>query len=206
MCINRDCSVESAAEMLDLAEPHRDLLIGLGLDSYEEGHPPRKFTEIYARAREEGYHLTAHCDVDQTDSVSNIWECLDVLGVERIDHGVNAIEDPRLVEELVRREVGLAASPVRLNADRGPEDVDRIKQLFEAGVLVSLNTDDPAEFPSGYLANMLLEVQAASGYTKRDLVLYMANAFEMSWLSPERKTSYVRSLHDFARSRGVAMA
>lgn len=205
MCLNRERSVASAREMLSLAERYRDQILGLGLDSYEEGNPPRKFVEIYANARDRGYHLTAHCDVDQTDSVDHIWECLDLLGVERIDHGVNAIEDPRLIQELISRGVGLAVSPVRLNADRGPEDVDRIKQLYEAGVLVSLNTDDPAEFLSGYLTNMLLEVQAASGYEKRDLVRFIANAFESSWLPPARKASYLTSLHEFARSRGVTV-
>jgi adenosine deaminase len=206
MCINRELSVASASEMLDSAEPHRDLILGLGMDSYEEGNPPRKFAEVYARARAEGYRLTAHCDVDQDNSVSNIWECLDLLGVERIDHGVNAIEDPKLVEELKRRGIGLTTCPIRLDASRELEDIERVKQLYELGVLVTINTDDPPEFASGYLSDLLAELQEASGYSNGDLVRFMANAFEVSWLPARSKETYVESLLEYAKARGVTMA
>ena len=206
MCINRELSVEGASEMLDSAQSHRDLILGLGMDSYEEGNPPRKFAEVYARARAEGYRLTAHCDVDQTNSVSNIWECLDLLGVERIDHGVNAIEDPKLVEELKRRRVGLTTCPIRLDASRELEDIDRVRQLYDLGLLVTLNTDDPPEFASGYLSNLLTEVQEASGYSNGDLVRFMANAFEASWLPPDSKETYLESLLDYAKAHNVTMS
>jgi adenosine deaminase len=206
MCIDRELSVDSASEMLDSAEPYRDLILGLGMDSYEEGNPPRKFDEIYARARAAGYRLTAHCDVDQTNSVANIWECLDVLGVERIDHGVNAIEDPNLVEELKRRNIGLTTCPVRLEESRELEDIDRIRQLYDRGVLVTLNTDDPPEFASGYLSNLLCEVQAASGYSNGDLVRFMANAFEISWLPDHSKATYLDSLLEYAAAHNVTIS
>ncbi|OQX64590.1 MAG: adenosine deaminase [Anaerolinea sp. 4484_236] len=203
MCINRERSVESAFEMLAQARPYRDKIIGLGMDSYEENNPPHKFTEVYAQAKKDGYRFTAHCDVDQTNSVQHIWECLDILNVERIDHGINSIDDPLLVEELKQRNIALTACPVRRRADPGPQDVDRIKKMYELGLLVTLNTDDPAEFDTGYLTNMLIEVQEASGYSKSDMVRFMMNAFEGSWLSRSAKDVYIESLLKYAATHGV---
>ena len=190
--------------MLDQARPYRNLILGLGMDSYEEGNPPSKFTRAYGVAREDGYRLTAHCDVDQSTSLSNIWECLDVLDVERIDHGLNAVEDPRLVEALKERGIGLTACPVRRPTDHEPQDLDRIRQLFDAGVLVTLNTDDPAEFDTGYLTTLMSEVQSASGYSNADMVRFVENAFEISWLPQERKDHYLAKVNEYATSYGVA--
>lgn len=206
MCINRERSQAEAFEMLAQAHPYRDKIIGLGLDSYEENNPPHKFTEVYAQAATEGYRLTAHCDVDQTNSVQHIWECLDILQVERIDHGINSIEDPRLVEELRRRNICLTPCPVRRSADPGPQDVDRIKTMYELGLLVTLNSDDPAEFDTGYLTNLLIEVQAASGYSKADMVRFMMNAFEGSWLSRSAKDAYIKLLLEYAAAHGVTLS
>ncbi len=203
MCINREQSAESAFEMLAQARPYRNKIIGLGLDSYEEDNPPRKFADVYARAQEDGYRFTAHCDVDQTNSVQHLWECLDILKVERIDHGINSIDDPQLVEELKRRNICLTTCPVWRSTDPGPQDVDRIKKMFELGLLVTLNTDDPAEFDSGYLTDLLIGVQEASGYSKRDLVRFMMNAFEGSWLAPSAKDVYIESLLEYASAHGV---
>ncbi len=198
MCINRERSERSAVAMLDQARPYRELILGLGMDSYEEGNPPSKFARAYAAAREDGYRLTAHCDVDQSTSVSNIWEAVDVLRVERIDHGLNAVEDPGLVEVLRERSIGLTACPVRRPTDPEPQDLDRIRQLFEAGVLVTLNTDDPAEFDTGYLTTLMSEVQSAGGYTNADMVRFVQNAFEISWLPQNRKDDYLAVLSEYA--------
>ena len=154
---------------------------------------------------EDGYRFTSHCDVDQTNSVQHIWECLDILKVERIDHGINSIEDPLLVEELKRRNICLTPCPIWRSTDPAPQDVDRIKKMFELGLLVTLNTDDPAEFDTGYLTNMLIEVQEASGYSKGDLVRYMWNAFEGSWLPRSEKDAYIESLLQYAAAHGVTM-
>jgi adenosine deaminase len=206
MCINRERSVESAFEMLEQARPYRDKIIGLGLDSYEEDNPPRKFAEVYALAHNDGYRCTAHCDVDQTNSVQHIWECLGILKVERIDHGINSIDDPLLVEELKRRNICLTVCPVWRSSDPEPQDVDRIIEMYELGLLVTLNTDDPAEFDSGHLTDMLVGVQAASGYSKQDIVRFMMNAFEGSWLPRSAKDVHIESLHDYAAAHGVSMS
>ena len=100
MCINRERSQEEAFDLLQLARPYRDRIAGIGLDCAEEGNPPIKFKEVYAVARAEGYRLTAHCDVNQKNSATHIWQCLEILGCERIDHGMNCLDDPRLVDRL----------------------------------------------------------------------------------------------------------
>jgi adenosine deaminase len=112
MCFLRDMSADSALTTLEQCSPYRDQIIGVGLDSDERGNPPVKFASVFERARAEGYRLTMHCDVDQADSVRHIWQCLDDIGVERIDHGVNCLEDDALVARLGRDGIGLTVCPV----------------------------------------------------------------------------------------------
>jgi adenosine deaminase len=136
--------------------------------------------------------------------VQHIWECLDILGVERIDHGLNSVEDPMLIEELKRRNICLTACPTWRSGYPDPSnDINRINQMFELGLLITLNTDDPAEFDSGYLTDLLIGVQAARGYSKRDLVRFMENAFEGSWLPRSAKAAYIALLAQYADDQGV---
>ena len=204
MCANREHSIESAFKMLDQAIPYRDKILGLGLDSGpEEGNPPSKFKEVFARAKKEGYHLTTHNDVDQKESVQHIWESLNILNVERIDHGINTIDDPKLIEELKNRHICIIACPVKRRNDPGPQDIDRIKTLYESGVNVTLNSDDPAQFESGYLTELLISVQKASGYSKKDMTKFIINAFEAAWLPVHEKETYINSLKTYALTNGV---
>ncbi len=204
MCFHRERSVASALEMLDQAVSVRDRIIGLGMDSGPEyGNPPVKFREVYARAREEGYFLTGHHDVDVRDSLKHIRQSLDVIGMDRIDHGLNASDDPELMAELVRRDMCLTGSPVKRSTDPAPQDVDRIRALDSAGVCVSLNTDDPEEFESGYLTNMLVLFQEASGYSRADMTRLMWNAFRAIWLPEPEKAQLVSELRDYATANGV---
>jgi adenosine deaminase len=198
MCINRERTVESAFEMLDQSHPYRDRILGLGLDSYEEGNPPSKFEAVYAEARKQGYHLTAHCDVDQDDSVQHIWECLELLRVERIDHGINSIEDPKLVEDLKRRKICLTTCPTWRSPYLEPRDIDRIMEMYKRGLMVTLNTDDPAEFITGYITKTLTDFQESSGCTRVDLVRFMANAFEGSWAPRSFRDAYVKALLEYS--------
>jgi adenosine deaminase len=197
MCINRERTVESAWEMMDQAYPHRRLITGLGLDSYEKDNPPRKYTEVYAKAREQGYRVTAHCDVDQENSVNHIWECIDLLKTDRIDHGINSIEDPKLVEELIKRDITLTTCPTWRSPFPGPHEVDRIKQMHDLGLKVTLNTDDPAEFNSGFMNKTLTGAVESTGYTREDLAHFMRNAFDGSWLPREKKDAYIKQLHEY---------
>ena len=200
MCVNRDRPVEEAFSLFDKVMPWRDEITGFGLDSSEFNNPPLKFADLYRRAQLDGYRLTAHCDVDQKNSVQHIWQCIDVLGVERIDHGVNSLEDPMLIDALKERDICLTVCPTWRPCDLKPRRTDRLKRLFELGVRVTVNTDDPGLFSSGYLTNTLCGVQSASGYSKSEMTKLMQNAFLGSWVSEEEKNAFLEQLSDYESS------
>lgn len=199
MCFLRDHSVESAFETLERARPYRDWIIGVGLDSDERGNPPRKFRDVFAAAREQGYRLTMHCDVDQERSTVHIRQCLDEIGVERVDHGVNALEDDAIVADLVRRGVGLTCCPISNSYVADGTKAQAMRTLLERGVLVTVNSDDPAYFP-GYVADNLSTLQREAGLTRREVVQLVRNAFSIAWLDDAERGSYLRRLDDWVAS------
>ena len=202
--INRERSVESAINMLERAKPYKPHIIGLGLDSGpEEGNPPSKFKAVYAQAKIDGYFLTAHNDVDEKDSVAHIWEAINILQVDRLDHSLNAAEDMILMAEIIKRGLCLTASPVQRGTDYEPQDIPRIKFLFQHGVCLSLHSDDPGEFDSGYISQLMLNFQQAGQFSKRDMVRLMLNAFKTAWLADDVKKSYLDSLKKWAAERYV---
>lgn len=202
--INRERSVQSAIEMMKKAESYKSDIIGLGLDSGpEEGNPPSKFKDIYAQAKRDGYFLTAHNDVDEKDSITHIWEAMDILKLDRLDHSLNAAEDMELLAEIRKRGLCLTASPVQRGTDYEPQDIPRIKFLFEHGVCISLHSDDPGEFDSGYLSQLMLNFQQAGKFSKRDMVRLMLNAFKTTWLPDDKKQAYIDALKKWAAKRHV---
>ena len=199
MCFIREMSVESAVEALKQAENYRDWIIGVGLDSDEKGNPPIKFKEVFSDAREQGYLLTMHCDVDQENSVSHLWQCLNDIGVDRIDHGVNSLEDDNLVVEILRRGLGLTVCPISNTYCSGGTKATEIKQMLELGMLVTVNSDDPAYFP-GYMTENLLRVQQEANLTKADITQLVRNAFEASWLEPGDRERHVGAVEAFVKA------
>jgi len=197
MCFLRDMSAESAMETLEQSLEFRDWIIGVGLDSDEHDNPPVKFEEVFARARREGFHLTMHCDVDQANSVEHIRQCLHVIGVERIDHGVNALEDDALIDEIKQRGLGLTVCPISnlyvTDGFKAPE----IKRLLDAGVRATINSDDPAYFP-GYMNENLVAVQTAVELTRDEILQLTRNAFTISWLPSADKERYLEALESYA--------
>ena len=146
---------------------------------------------------------TAHCDVDQPDSVRNIRQCLELLDVDRIDHGVNAVEDAALLAEMKRRGTCITVCPTWRPANPAPRCTRRLKQLYEAGLFTTINSDDPGVLASGYLTNLLTAVQAHSGYDARDLVAFMRNAISGAWLTDDEKRPLVERLGAYASTAGV---
>jgi adenosine deaminase len=189
MCFLRDHSVESALQTLAEAAEHRAWIVGVGLDSDEKGNPPEKFREVFAAARAQGYRLTMHCDVDQSDSVAHIRQCLE-LGVERIDHGVNALEDDAVVEQIKRGGVGLTVCPISNSYVAGGTKAREIRALFERGVLVTVNSDDPAYFP-GYVAANLRILAREADFSHDDVVRIVRNSFLVSWLDEHDRRAYL---------------
>jgi adenosine deaminase len=197
MCFLRDLSAESAMETLEQSLPYGDWIVGVGLDSDERGNPPVKFKEVFARARKEGYRLTMHCDVDQENSVGHIWQCLDEIKVERIDHGVNALEDPALIKEINERGLGLTVCPISNGFVTDGLKAEEIKLLLDGGVRATINSDDPAYF-DGYMTENFLAVQGAVQLSKDELVQLSRNAFNVTWLPKEDRQAYVDALDAYA--------
>lgn len=197
MCFLRDMTADSAMETLAQSLPYRDWIAGVGLDSDEKGNPPVKFKAVFDRARREGYRLTMHCDVDQEDSVAHIWQCLNDIGVERIDHGVNCLEDDALVARLQSSGVGLTVCPISNSHVSDGLKAHEIKAMLDRSLRVTVNSDDPAYFP-GYIGENLAAVAEAANLAESELVQIERNAFTIAWITDEEKAVYLRNLDAYA--------
>ncbi len=198
MCIDREHSLAEAMDMLELAEPYRTAITGLGLASYEKDNPPIKFVDAYRLAAARGYRLTAHCDCDQDNSVTHIKQCIDELGVERIDHGLHVLDDPALTARVVDSGLALTMCPTWRPRDPEPRRLIPIKQMLELGINVSINTDDPSEFASRHITHMATEVQRVGGYSNADMLALMRNAFNSAWISDEARVGHLAELDRYA--------
>ena len=165
MCFLRDLPADSAMETLAQSLPYADKIVGVGLDSDEWGNPPLKFAGVFARARAEGYRLTMHCDVDQEDAVGHIWQCLDEIGVERIDHGVNCLEDAALVSRLAADRIGLTVCPVSNGWVTDSMKVPELRTMLDKTLLATVNSDDPAYFEA-YVNENFAAVAADGGLAR----------------------------------------
>jgi adenine deaminase len=198
MCFLRDMSADSAMATLEQSLPHRDKIIGVGLDSDERDNPPVKFARVFERARAEGYRLTMHCDVDQADAVGHIWQCLDDIGVERIDHGVNCLEDGALVARLGRDGIGLTVCPVSNRWVTDGLKAVELKIMLDRSLRATVNSDDPAYF-SAYVNQNLAAAQEAVGLTVAELARLARNSFEIAWISPADRDRYLAELDAYVR-------
>ena len=197
MCFLRDMSPESAAETLTQSLDYKSWIVGVGLDSDERGNPPIKFSSVFSKAREAGYRLTMHCDVDQDDSVSHIWQCLNDIEVERVDHGVNSLEDARLVDEILNRNLALTVCPISNSYVTADTKADKIRQMLDLGMRVTINSDDPAYFP-GYMTENFIVAQREADLSKSDLVRLCRNAFEAAWIDESERADYIAALEAYA--------
>ena len=199
LCFLRDMSAESAAETLAAAEPFLDRIIGVGLDSDEKDNPPSKFAGVFARARELGLKLTMHCDVNQKDILDHIRECLDLIAVDRIDHGINALEDPALCDAIVERGLGLTICPVSNRFVVQNLTGDEIRQMLAKGMRATINSDDPAYFRA-YLNENFEALVDEAAFTEAEVLQLVRNAFTVSWLPDSRKDAYLARVDAASRS------
>ena len=199
MCFLRDMSAEYAMATLMEALSYEGWIIGVGLDSDERNNPPIKFQHVFERARQEGFLITIHCDVDQDNSTTHIRQCLYDVDVNRIDHGVNSLDDEKLVDEIKRRKLGLTVCPISNKYVTGSLKAEEIKTMLRNGMLVTVNSDDPAYFP-GYMNENLSAVQQEVDLDEEELLQLCRNAFEVSWLGEKDKKNYLHRLDDFSRS------
>jgi adenosine deaminase len=193
MCFLRHLSAGDAEATLEEALRFKDKIHAVGLDSSEVGHPPSKFVSVFDRARSEGFLTVAHAGEEGPPSY--IREALDLLKVERIDHGVRCLEDPALVERLVSEQIPLTVCPlsnVKLRVFERLEE-HNLKLLLQSGLCVTINSDDPAYF-GGYIGENYLRTQRALNLDVADIHALTKNAFAASFLSNADKLRYIDEL------------
>jgi len=203
MCFLRDESPRSALEVLGEATRFREQIAGVGLDSAEAGHPPGEFAEVFAAARHAGFAAVAHAG--EEGPAGYVTEALETLRVTRVDHGVRAIDDAALVARLASDRVTLTMCPLsnlRLGVV-GSLAEHPLKRLLDAGVAVTVNSDDPAYF-GGYLVDNYLAASAALRLTRGDVAALARNSVEGSLLPAARRAELVAEIDAFVAQAGVS--
>lgn len=193
LCFLRHLSEQEAFECLEQALPHLDKLVGAGLASSEMGHPPEKFARVFARARELGLRLVAHAGEEGPPAY--IWSALDVLKVERIDHGVQAVKDPLLMARLARDRIALTVCPLsNLKLRVFPTlAAHNLGRMLDAGIVATVNSDDPSYF-GGYINQNFTQTFAALGLTAQHAYQLAHNSFEASFIDDRLKRQYLDRL------------
>ncbi|MFH8256135.1 adenosine deaminase [Streptomyces roseolus] len=198
MCFLRDESAASALATLEAAKPYLDRITGVGLDSAEVGHPPAKFREVYEEAARLGLRRVAHAG--EEGPAEYVREALDVLGVERIDHGLRCMEDPELVERLARERVPLTLCPLSNVRLRVIDELGRhpLREMLDAGLLVTVNSDDPAYF-GGYVGDNYAAVREALSLSQEQVRVLARHSFEAAFLDDDepRRARYLAEVETY---------
>ena len=186
MCFLRHLDEADAEKTLDRALAFKDKIVGVGLDSSELGNPPSKFARVFRRARDEGFFLTAHAG--EEGPAAYVWEALDVLGVGRIDHGNHSLDDAALVGRLARERMALTVCPLSNLRLRVIDDLSRhpLRQMMDKGLLVTVNSDDPAYF-GGYVNENYRAVSRALGLQRDEIAATVRNSIEASLMTTAEK-------------------
>ncbi len=193
MCFLRHLSEEAAFETLEQALPFKQEIIAVGLDSSEVGHPPAKFERVFAKAREEGFLIVAHAGEEGPPEY--VWEALDLLKVNRIDHGVRSEEDEQLMARLINEKMPLTVCPLsnlKLCVVKDMKD-HNIRRLLQKDVHVTVNSDDPSYF-GGYMNDNFFAIQQALDLTNDELKKLAINSFEASFISDEEKKKWIAEI------------
>jgi adenosine deaminase len=175
---------------------HRNLISGFGLDSSEKGHPPNKFGRLFNKARAEGFRVVAHAGEEGPPEY--VWEAIDLLQVSRIDHGNRSLEDPELVEELVIRKMPLTVCPLSNLKLKVVMDMTKhpLKEMLEKGMMVTVNSDDPAYF-GGYVSENYQAVAQALNLTREQIAQLARNSFTASFLDEKEKQKMIGKVDEY---------
>ena len=189
----RHLSEEDAFKTLKQSLPFKDKITAIGLDSSEKGNPPSKFKNVYETSVKEGYIPLAHAGEEGPPEY--VWEALDILKIERIDHGNNALQDPKLVDEIIKRDMALTVCPLSNTALKVVEDLKDhpLKKMMDLGLKVTVNSDDPAYF-GGQINQNYIDIQKALELSKDDLYQLAKNSFQYSLLDNSIKRQYLDEL------------
>ena len=194
----RHLNEEEAFVILEQALPYKDTIPAVGLDSAEQGNPPSKFKAVFDKARSQGFLTVAHAGEEGPPEY--IWEAINLLQVSRIDHGVRSMEDPKLLDYLVEKQIPLTVCPLS-NVELKVFDSmakHNLKQLLELGICATVNSDDPSYF-GGYIAENYQAAQLALNLTKQELYQLAKNSFQASFLSSESKQQLIAELDNYFR-------
>ena len=195
MCFLRHLDEKSAFETLNQALSHKEKIIGVGLDSSEVGNPPSKFKQVFKKAIDEGFVTVAHAGEEGPSDY--IWQALDLLKVKRIDHGVQCINDEELIQRLKDDQIPLTVCPlsnIKLHVFKNLAH-HNLKKLMDKGLLVMVNSDDPAYF-GGYLNANLIECQIALNLLKKDVKKLAINSFKSSFLGKKEKKKWIDKINN----------
>lgn len=195
MCFLRHLSQEEAFETLEQSLPFKDYIIGVGLDSSELGNPPKKFEKVFNKAKEYGYKLVAHAG--EEGDISYIEDALELLHIERIDHGVQAINSDSLMKRLKDEQIPLTVCPnsnIELKVFENYKQ-HNIKQLLDYGLNVTVNSDDPAYF-KGYMNQNFFNLVDNIALTKEDIVKLVKNSFNSSFIDEKLKEEYIKRVDE----------
>lgn len=201
LCFLRHLSEASAMEILPEAVKHRDRIVAMGLDSSEKGNPPGKFFNVFNRVREEGFFVVVHAGEEGPSEY--VWEAIDLLEAERVDHGVRSIDDPDLLEELRDRVVPLTVCPLsnlKLNVVKDLKNIP-VKIFLDKGIPVTLNSDDPAYF-GGYINENYLQTADALHLSRSDIFTLAKNSFLASFITEKERKFFLEKLQQFDNSFG----
>ncbi|MFD6948661.1 adenosine deaminase [Nocardiopsis sp. TSRI0078] len=190
LCFLRDRPATEALDTLHQARPHLDHISAVGLDSAEIGNPPENFTEVFAAARDLGLHRVAHAG--EEGPASYIWQALNLLGAQRIDHGIRCLDDTDLVRHLATTQTPLTVCPLSNVRLRAVPDLAHhpLPALMDAGLLVTVNSDDPSYF-GGYVHDNFQALHTHLGLSADRLRQLARNSFTASFLPPRRKAQLI---------------
>ncbi|GLQ30152.1 adenosine deaminase [Litoribrevibacter albus] len=193
MCFLRHLSEEAAFETLEMAEPYLDVIIGVGLDSSEQGHPPEKFSRVFAKARELGLKTVAHAG--EEGPAEYVWTAINDLQVSRVDHGVRSIDDEKLMQHLAETRMPLTVCPLSNTKLCVFDDMSQhnILTMLEQGVCVTVNSDDPAYF-GGYMTENFVALADALDLTEAQASQLVKNSIEASFVNEQRRAEMMALL------------
>ena len=196
MCFLRHLVEASAFETLEQALPYKDWIAGVGLDSSELGHPPSKFERVFSKAMDEGFITLAHAG--EEGPAEYVWEAINLLKVSRSDHGNLYLDDDQLIKYIAEKQIPLTVCPLSNLELKVVEDLKDhpLLQLMEAGVMVTINSDDPAYF-DGYMNENYIQIATALNFSKKQIAQLAKNSFKASFLPDKKKEKLISQVENY---------
>ena len=204
LCLLRDESPESGMEHYLASLPYRDMIVGIGLDSNEDQRPPSLFEDVYLRARADGFRLTAHCDVGKAYPLEHVHQVVTSVGgtgAERVDHGLNATDDPELMGLIREKRSGMTVCPWSYIRHQPFDEVfERIRTLYDAGIKIGIASDDPTFMEDTWIYENLVLAQKFCKFDEKDMLRLARDTVEICWAPEDVKKGILDELQSLGDS------